>query len=85
MSTSNLGEGSGLLIREAWFESKVDSQIYIEDCMSAKKESKRDPMKTKTGKTRLGPLNVEQLTKMLETCRPKHRGKIQRAIDSRSK
>lgn len=53
--------------------------------MSVKKESKRDPMKTKTGKPKLGPLNVAQLTQMLETCRPKHRGKIQRAIASRSK
>ena len=53
--------------------------------MSAKKESKRDPMKTKTGKTRLGPLNIEQLTKLLETCRPRHKGKIERAIVSRNK
>jgi hypothetical protein len=53
--------------------------------MSVKKDSKRDPMKTKTGKIRLGPLNVEQLTKMLETCRPKHKGKIERAIASRNK
>ena len=53
--------------------------------MSAKKDSKRDPMKTKTGKPKLGPLNVEQLTKMLETCRSKHKNKIQRAIDSRIK
>lgn len=49
------------------------------------KSFKRDPMKTKTGKTRLGPLNVESLNKLLETCRPKHRAKIQRAIDSRTK
>ena len=47
------------------------------------KNFKRDPMKTKTGKPRLGPLNVEQLNKLLETCRPKHRSKIQRVIDSR--
>lgn len=53
--------------------------------MSAKKDSKRDPMKTKTGKPRLGPLNVEQLNKLLESARPKNRAKIQRAIDSRSK
>ena len=25
---SNLGEGSGLLIREAWFESTMGSQFY---------------------------------------------------------
>jgi hypothetical protein len=53
--------------------------------MAAKKESKRDPMKTKTGKPKLGPLNVTQLTAMLENCRPKHKNKIQRAIDSRNK
>ena len=49
------------------------------------KTFKRDPMKTKTGKTRLGPLNIEQLNKLLETCRPKHRAKIQRAIIDRNK
>ncbi len=51
----------------------------------AAKSFKRDPMKTKTGKVRLGPLNVDQLTKMLESSRPKHRAKIQREIDSRVK
>ena len=40
-----------------------------------------DPMKHKTGKPRLGPLNVEQLTKLLESARKKHRPKIQRALD----
>ena len=40
-----------------------------------------DPMKHKTGKPRLGPLTVEQLTKLLESARKKHRAKIQRAID----
>ena len=38
-------------------------------------------MKHKTGKPRLGPLNVEQLTKLLESARKKHRAKIQRALD----
>ena len=38
-------------------------------------------MKHKTGKPRLGPLNVAQLTKMLESARPKHRAKIQRALE----
>lgn len=41
---------------------------------------KRDPMKTKTGKTRLGPLNVKQLNELLNTCRPKHKMKIERRI-----
>ena len=40
-----------------------------------------DPMKHKTGKPRLGPLNVEQLTKLLESARKKHKPKIQRALD----
>jgi hypothetical protein len=38
-------------------------------------------MKHKTGKPRLGPLNVDQLTKLLESARKKHRAKIQRALD----
>lgn len=44
------------------------------------KNFKGDPMKTKTGKIRLGPLNVKQLNEMLSTCRPKHKMKIQRRI-----
>jgi hypothetical protein len=56
-----------------------------EENMSVKKDSKRDPMKSKTGKPHLGPLNIEQLTKMLENCRPRHKNKIQRAIASRTK
>ena len=47
----------------------------------AAKSFKRDPMKTKTGKTRLGPLNLEQLNKMLESSsRPKDKAKIQNRI-----
>lgn len=46
-----------------------------------KKDFSRDPMKTKTGKTRLGPLNFEQLNKLLEqTSKPKERAKIQNRI-----
>jgi hypothetical protein len=48
--------------------------------MSTARNVKRDPMKTKTGKPKLGPLNLEQLNKLLETCRPKHRAKIERRI-----
>lgn len=40
-----------------------------------------DPLKHKTGKPRLGPMNIEQLTKLLESARAKHRVKIQRALD----
>lgn len=42
---------------------------------------KADPMRTKSGKTRLGPLNVPQLSKMLAAAQPKNRAKIQRRID----
>lgn len=42
---------------------------------------KNDPMLTKTGKARLGPLNLAQLTKLLETStKPKDKNKISRAI-----
>ena len=42
---------------------------------------KNDPMLTKTGKARLGPLNFAQLTKLLETnSKPKDKNKIQRAL-----
>ena len=38
---------------------------------------KGDPMKTKTGKARLGPLNLTQLKDMLEkSSRPKDKAKI---------
>jgi hypothetical protein len=38
-------------------------------------------MVTKTGKARLGPLNVAQLTKLLESStKPKLKAKIQRAL-----
>jgi hypothetical protein len=43
-----------------------------------------NPMLTKTGKQRLGPLNVEQLTKMLESARKKHIPKIKKAIARRT-
>ena len=39
-------------------------------------------MLTKTGKTRLGPLNAAQLTKLLGTStKPKEKDKIQRALN----
>jgi len=38
-------------------------------------------MLTRTGKTRLGPLNFNQLTELLEkTSKPKEKSKIQRRI-----
>ena len=40
-----------------------------------------DPMKTKTGKTRLGPLNLKQLTEMLaKESKAKNKSKIQNRI-----
>jgi len=52
--------------------------------MAAKKATTRDPMKTKTGKPRLGPLNVEQLTKLLDGARKRHVPQINRAIAQRT-
>lgn len=45
---------------------------------------KNDSMITKTGKARLGPLNIAQLTKLLESStQPKVKDKIRRAITKR--
>jgi len=45
---------------------------------------KNDPMLTKTGKPRLGPLNVEQLNKLLEASnKAKQKDKIRREISRR--
>lgn len=53
---------------------------------SNQKSRKVDPMKTKTGKERLGPLNVTQLGALLErTTKNKVKAKIQREIDRKSK
>lgn len=53
--------------------------------MSNTFKTHNDPMKHKSGKPRLGPLNVAQLTKLLESARPRHRAKIQRRLDKRLK
>jgi hypothetical protein len=46
------------------------------------KNRKNDPMLTKTGKARLGPLNPAQLTKLMETStKPKEKSKILRALN----
>lgn len=45
--------------------------------MSTNNVKHADPLKTKTGKTRLKPLNYHQLEDMLSKARPKHRQKIQ--------
>ena len=44
------------------------------------KTRKADPMRTKNGKERLGPLNVAQLEKLLSGARKKHAAKISRRI-----
>lgn len=45
------------------------------------KNRKADPNKTKTGRTRLGPLNIQQLETMLEkTAKPKEKSKINTRI-----
>lgn len=54
--------------------------------MSIKKVKKVDPMKTKNGRERLGPLNLAQLNKLLENAqRPKHKAKIAREIARKEK
>ena len=47
---------------------------------SNQKTRKADPMRTKNGNPRLGPLNVAQLEKMLESARKRHVMKITRRI-----
>ena len=50
------------------------------------KTRKADPMRTKNGKERLGPLNVTQLTALKErTSQKKNIAKIQKEIDRRLK
>jgi hypothetical protein len=44
------------------------------------KSRKSNPMLTKNGNTRLGPLNVAQLEKLLTSARKKHVAKITRRI-----
>ena len=44
------------------------------------KSRKADPMRTKNGKERLGPLNIEQLEKLLSNARKKTAPKIIRRI-----
>ena len=42
---------------------------------------KNDPMASKTGKANLGPLNLAQLTKLLDSStKPKEKSKILRAL-----
>ena len=51
--------------------------------MSGSFKTSNDPMKYKSGKPRLGPLNVDELTKLLGSCRNKHKAKVQKALDKR--
>ena len=47
---------------------------------TGQKARKSDPMRTKNGRERLGPLNVAQLEKLLTSARKKHVMKITRRI-----
>jgi hypothetical protein len=47
---------------------------------SGQKTRKADPMRTKNGNPRLGPLNVLQLEKLLSSARKRHVMKITRRI-----
>jgi hypothetical protein len=47
---------------------------------TGQKARKSDPMRTKNGRERLGPLNVAQLEKLLTNARKKIAPKIQRRI-----
>ena len=47
---------------------------------SGQKNRKSDPMRTKNGKERLGPLNIAQLEKLLTSARKKNKAKISRRI-----
>jgi hypothetical protein len=47
---------------------------------SGQKSRKADPMRTKNGNPRLGPLNVAQLEKLLTSARKRHVMKITRRI-----
>ena len=47
---------------------------------TGQKSRKADPMRTKNGNPRLGPLNVSQLEKLLSTARRRHVTKITRRI-----
>jgi hypothetical protein len=51
--------------------------------MAVAKDKKKNPMLTKNGKQRLGPLNIQQLEELLTKARKKHINKIQRAIAAR--
>ena len=53
--------------------------------MAVSKSKKKNPMLTKNGKPRLGPLNIAQLNDMLEkTSKPKIKAKIRNAIAKKS-
>lgn len=54
--------------------------------MAHKNRKHADPMKTKTGKTRLGPLNLKQLHELLDKeSKLKNKGKIQSRIRAMEK
>jgi hypothetical protein len=46
-----------------------------------KKKKVADPMRTRTGKVRLGPLNLAQLEEMLAKAQKKEKNRIQNRIN----
>jgi hypothetical protein len=51
--------------------------------MATKGKNKKSSMTTKTGKTRLGPLNLKQLEELSEkSSKPKEKAKINRRIQT---
>ena len=47
-----------------------------------KNRKHKNPLLTKTGKTRLGNLGYAKLVEMLSKCKPKERSKIQNRINN---
>ena len=83
LSRGGSGHQRGLIsLCHPWFKSKPRNQFKKENTMS-------NSMTTKTGKPKLGPLNLVQLKDMLEkTSRAKDKSKILnriRTLESRNK
>lgn len=53
--------------------------------MSTNNVKHGDSLKTRTGKTRLGPLSLSKLQEMLEKAKPKDKTKIQNRITALKK
>jgi len=67
-----------------WFQNGILKKEKIMATKGANQRNQiKDPMRTKTGKPHLGPLNIAQLSKLLEGARKKHIPKIKKAIARR--